>query len=280
MKKDRLRYYRFSKYLKEHFGCRVYKVSIDAGFLCPNRDGSRSRDGCIYCDNRGFSFNSRVPPRPIELQIEEGIAFGRERFEAERFIIYFQAYTNTYAPLKVLRERYNVVRGFRDIVGISIGTRPDCINEEILDLIESYTKDYEVWLEYGLQSIHKRTLEFINRGHLYEDFLRAVHQTRKRKGIKICAHIIIGLPGESKEDMLQTARELGRLKLDGVKIHPLHIIRGTRLEELFNEGLYTPLELQEYVSLVTEFLEYLYPFLLLHLQLSDYPVQPYTYLLF
>ena len=268
--KSRKSYYRFSEYLKERFGCRVYKVSIDAGFSCPNRDGTKSKEGCIYCDNRGFSFNTRLPghilggqgriaPRPIEAQVKEGIDFGRDRLKAEKFIVYFQAYTNTYAPVKVLREKYEIVKKFKDVAGISIGTRPDCVNEEILDLIASYAKGYEVWLEYGLQSIHKKSLEFINRGHTYEDFLQAVKLTRKRKKLKICAHTIVGLPGETREDILETAKELGRLKLDGVKIHPLHIIKGTKLEQLFEKGLYRPLDLEEYISLVTEFLEHLWP---------------------
>ena len=252
------RYYKFSQYLRKRFGCRVHKVSIDAGFSCPNKDGKLSKDGCIYCDNYAFSFNTRFPSRPIEIQIEEGINWGRRRYGAEKFIVYFQAFTNTYAPIDVLREKYNIVRKFKDIVGISIGTRPDCVNEEILDLIQSYSSDYEVWLEYGLQSIHPSTLEFINRGHLYGEFLGAVELSRVRN-IKICAHIIIGLPGETKEDILATAKELGRLRLDGLKIHPLHIIKGTKLEELFRKGLYRPLELDEYVNLTAEFLEYLWP---------------------
>ncbi len=264
------RYYRFSKYLKEHFGCRVYKISIDAGFSCPNKDGRTSRDGCIYCDNKGFSFNTRstgdrvsneasILPPPIELQIEQGMEFGRKRFGAQKFIVYYQAYTNTYASLEVLKEKYDIVKKFKHIVGISIGTRPDCVNREVLDLIETYTSNYEVWLEYGLQSIHRKTLELINRNHAYGDFLRATELTRNRKNIKICAHIIIGLPYETRKDILETARTVGRLKLDGLKIHPLHIIKETKLEEFFKKGLYKPLQLDEYVSLAVEFLEYLWP---------------------
>ena len=252
------RYYKFSEYLRERFDCRVHKVSIDAGFSCPNKDGKLSKDGCIYCDNRAFSFNTRLPSRLIETQIEEGANFGKRRYGAEKFIVYFQAFTNTYAPIDVLRQKYNIVRKFKDIVGISIGTRPDCVNEEILDLIQSYSSDYEVWLEYGLQSIHEKSLKFINRRHSYEDFLKAVELTKGRN-IKICAHVIIALPAETKEDILATAKELGRLRLDGLKIHPLHIIKGTKLEELFKKKLYEPLELDEYVGIVTEFLEYLSP---------------------
>ncbi|HIE43746.1 MAG TPA: TIGR01212 family radical SAM protein [Candidatus Omnitrophica bacterium] len=253
-----MRYYKFSSYLKEQFGCRVHKVSIDAGFSCPNKDGRFSRDGCIFCDNRGFSFNTRITPKPVEIQIEEGMKIGKIRFKAEKFIVYFQAYTNTYAPLEVLKEKYRVVKKFNSIVGIAIGTRPDTVDEEILNLIESYSREYEVWIEYGLQSIHDKTLKLINRNHTYRDFLKAVEATRDRN-IKICAHVILGLPGESEEEILTTAKELGKFRLDGVKIHPLHIIKGTKLEGLYREGEYKPFGLDEYVGVLVKFLEYLCP---------------------
>ncbi len=253
------RYYKFSEYLKERFGCRVYKIGVDAGFSCPNKDGRISRDSCIYCNTKAFSFYSRGLPRTIEDQIEEGIDFGKSRYAAERFIVYFQANTNTYAPLEILKERYDVVRKFKDVVGIAIGTRPDCVDNRVLDLLSSYTQDYEVWIEYGLQSAHNNTLEFINRGHTYDDFLKAVELSRGRRGIKICAHVIIGLPNETAGDIMDTATQVGHLKLDGVKIHPLHVVRGTRLESLFTNGLCTLLELDTYVNLVVDFLERLWP---------------------
>lgn len=248
------RYYKFSRYLQNRFEQRVHKISVDAGFSCPNREIAPAQ-GCIFCNNQGFSLNSR---EAIDLQIKQGIAFNRKRFGAKKFIVYFQSYTNTYANLDILKERYDVVKRFDDIVGISIGTRPDCINEEILDLIDSYTRDYEVWIEYGLQSIHNTTLELINRGHTYEDFLRAILKTRKRERIKVCSHTIIGLPQETEVMIMETAKELGRLKLDGIKIHPLHIIKGTRLEKMFCQGLYKPLEMEEYIDLCTRFLEHLW----------------------
>jgi len=257
--KEHKPYYKFSEYLKEHFACRVYKVSVDAGFSCPNRDGKIDTAGCIYCDNQGFSFNTRIPPRPIEEQIEEGIEIGKRRFKADKFIVYFQAYTNTYASVSKLKRAYDSIKNFEDIVGLSIGTRPDCVNDEILNLIAGYTSDYEVWVEYGLQSIHDKTLKFINRGHVYEDFLKAVEKTKKMSKIKICAHVILGLPDETKEDAVKTARELGRLKIEGVKIHPLHIIKNTQLEELFQKGRYKPLNQKEYINLAMEFLGYLHP---------------------
>ncbi|MFC1592508.1 TIGR01212 family radical SAM protein [Candidatus Omnitrophota bacterium] len=270
MKKNKDRYYKFATYLKERFGCRVHKAAIDAGFSCPNKDGKISNQGCVYCDNRAVSFVSppdrklfpngtRLSAKPIESQIEEGITVGRKLFGAEKFIVYFQFHTNTYASADILKQRYDAIKKFPDIVGISIGTRPDCVNQEVLDLIHAYTVDYEVWIEYGLQSIHDKTLKLINRGHSYNDFSRAVEATRRKKDIKICAHVIIGLPGETKQHILQTAEELGRLKLDGIKIHPLHVIRGTKLEELLSAGLCKPLDFDEYVNLTVDFLEQLWP---------------------
>ncbi|MBU1153777.1 TIGR01212 family radical SAM protein [bacterium] len=253
------RYYKFSTYLKRQFKTKVHKISIDAGFSCPNRNGVISKDGCVYCNNRGFSVNTKIPLPSLYLQIEEGIKRLRQRFKAEKFIVYFQAYTNTYADLMTLKQRYDSVKNFEDIVGISIATRPDCINEGILDLINSYTEDYEVWIEYGVQSIHQPTLEFINRGHLYEDFLKAVELTRKKEKIKIGAHLIIGLPFETEEMIQETAKALAILKLDGIKLHPLYIVKDTKLEMLFHQKLYQPLGLNKYLDLVIGFLEHLWP---------------------
>ena len=253
------RYKKFSAYLKERFGQRVHKVSVDAGFSCPNRDGTISDRGCIYCDNKAFSFHSRSgKPTAIQIQIAEGIKQAKKRFKAQKFFVYFQAYTNTYAPTSTLKERYDLIRRFEDVVGLSIATRPDCINEKILGMVSSYTDDYEVWIEYGLQSVHNKTLAAINRGHRYEDFLKAVELTR-RYNIKICAHVILGLPNETKAMMLETAEEMARLKIDGIKLHPLHIIKQTALEEVYRRGEYKPLILDEYIELAAEFLAHLWP---------------------
>ncbi len=244
---------KYSTYLKERFGARVHKVSVDAGFSCPNRDGSLSKDGCIYCDNRSFSFQNRNQAKPsLAAQIEQGIEAMRRRFKAEKFIVYFQAYTNTYASIDELRQRYDTVKQFKDVVGISIATRPDCVDKNILEFIAGYAGGYEVWLEYGLQSIHESTLKIINRGHSYQDFLKAVEMTREYN-MKICAHIILGLPHETEGMMLDTAKELCRLKIDGIKIHPLHIIKGTDLERMYLQGLYTPFPLHSYKKLLSGF---------------------------
>ncbi len=253
------RYYKFSTYLKDRFGTRVHKVSVDANFSCPNRDGKISTKGCIYCNNEAFSFHARMGKSlSLEEQIKAGIEAAKKRFKAKKFIVYFQAYTNTYAGIDVLKKKYDVIKKFKDVVGLSIATRPDCVDEKILDLIESYKVNYEVWLEYGLQSIHNKTLKFINRGHTFEDFLKAVEITRKHK-LKICAHVIIGLPYETKDMILKTAKAMAHLKLEGIKIHPLHIIKGTALEELFKQGKYAPLEFNNYLDLLVDFLTYLWP---------------------
>ncbi|HOL21703.1 MAG TPA: TIGR01212 family radical SAM protein [bacterium] len=250
-------YYKFSDYLKKRFGCRVHKITVDAGFSCPNIDGTLSGNGCIFCDNYSFSPPLRNKNIPLEQQIEEGIRYGRERYRAEKFIVYFQPYSNTYAPVNTLKEKYDTVKNFPDVVGISIGTRPDCVDEEKISLIQSYTEKYEVWIEYGLQSIHNKTLKLINRNHTYEDFLKAVEMTAG-KGIKICSHIVIGLPEETENEILETAKECGRLKLDGIKIHPLYIVKGTKLEEMFVKGLYKPLTLEEYIKITAKFIGHLW----------------------
>lgn len=247
-------YNKFGNYLKKYFGCRVHKVTLDAGFTCPNRDGYLSYDGCTYCNNQGFSSNTRIPSRSLEEQLAEGISYFKSRFNAEKFIAYFQAYTNTYAALPELKKRYDVVRSFEDIVGISIGTRPDCVTPEILDLIESYSDKYTVWVEYGLQTIHEKTLKRINRGHTYESFLKAIAMTANRK-INMCAHVILGLPGETSRDMMDTAGTLAQLPIHGLKLHILHVMKDTPLEGLYNKGEIKLLSFEEYVGLVCDFLE-------------------------
>lgn len=259
MNVDHRPYYRFSDYLKEQFGTRVHKVTVDAGFSCPNRDGSKSSEGCIFCDNRGFSFNVRMPNKSIHDQIKNGVEAGIHKYNAEKFIVYFQAHTNTYAPINELKEKYDIVRSFYNIAGIAIGTRPDCVSEEVLDVICGYSKDFEMWLEFGLQSIHDNTLKCINRGHDYSEFLGAYRRTKDRRNIKVCVHVILGLPGETKEDMIETAKALARLKIDAIKIHPLHIVRGTKLDAMHKDGQYKMMSLNEYVDYASYFLAHLWP---------------------
>lgn len=227
-------YYTFNQYLKERFGKKIYKICIDAGFTCPNRDGSKGVEGCIYCNNNAFTIIKRTPSSysqpPIEKQIKEGKAKLLARYKAEAFLLYFQPYSNTYASLDKLRKLYDYVYFDKDIVGISIGTRPDCVNEEIIKLIATYAEYKEVWIEYGLESAHNTTLQIINRKHTVEDLINAIELTKKYD-IKICLHIIFGLPYETYQDMLETVKFISKLPIEAVKFHPLHIVKGSLLYE-------------------------------------------------
>lgn len=250
------RYNQFSAYLKNKFGQKVYKITLDAGFSCPNRDGTISTGGCIFCDDGGSFSRAHSNLLPVEEQVKAGVASLSEKFKAKKFMSYFQAYTNTYKPVQELEKIYGSALNHPDIVGISIGTRPDCVDSDKLNLIASYTKDYETWIEYGLQSVHDRTLKYINRGHDFKTFARTCDETMKC-GIKVCAHVILGLPGESRDDMLETAKTLAEMGVDGVKIHDLCIMKNTKLAQIYKEQEIKLLEEDEYVSLVCDFLEVL-----------------------
>jgi radical SAM protein (TIGR01212 family) len=252
------RYYDLNTYLRNVFGCRVQKISLDAGLTCPNRDGRVSTGGCIYCNARGSGTGAMRKGLSITAQIMEGKRFLRTRYRAQKFIAYFQSFSNTYGPHRKLKELYEEALAQDDIVGLSIGTRPDCIDESILDLLEGYTRDYVVWIEYGLQSVHDSTLAFINRGHDVDCFKRAVELTRNR-GIKICTHVILGLPFEDRHDMLATASGVAAIGIDGIKIHLLYVVKDTEMERLYRLGSYRCLEQEEYVNLVCDFLELLPP---------------------
>lgn len=257
------RYNQFSAYLKHKFGQKVYKITLDAGFSCPNRDGTISTGGCIFCDDGGSFSRAHSNLLPVDKQVEAGIISLSDKFKAKKFMSYFQAYTNTYKPVKELEEIYSSALNHPDIIGISIGTRPDCIDKEKLNLIASYTDDYETWIEYGLQSIHDRTLKYINRGHDFKTFEHACNQTMDRN-IKVCAHVILGLPGETRDDMIETAKTLAKMGIDGVKIHDLCVMKNTKLARMYQEQEIKLLEEDEYVSLVCDFLELLPPKTTIH----------------
>ena len=256
------RYNQYSAYLKKKFGAKVYKITIDAGFSCPNRDGTISRGGCIFCDDGGSFSQAHSNKLSVEGQIETGIQNLSQRFKAEKFMAYFQAYSNTYKPVSELEKIYNSSLENSKIVGISIGTRPDCVDEDKLKLISSYKDDYYTWIEYGLQSVHNKTLARINRGHDYDCFLRAYERT-KELGINICAHVIFGL-WETHDEIMQTAQELARLKVDGVKIHMLCALENTKLAKMYEDGEISFMSEDEYVSTVCDFLEYLPPDTTIH----------------
>lgn len=248
----------YSSYLKEKYGCKVYRIGLDAGFSCPNRDGTKGEGGCLYCDNDASRSAYINPSNSIATQLENRIKYLKQAKQATKFIAYFQAFTNTYASVDKLKAIYDNVLAFKEIVGISIGTRPDAVDDDKLKLISSYLNKYEVWIEYGLQSIHDRTLKYINRGHSYNEFLDAFEST-KDYGIPVCVHIILGLPGETKNDMIETARRLTELKVDAVKIHLLHVLKESPLEKLYSEGRIKLFSQDEYVGIACDFLENLSP---------------------
>ena len=266
---DPLRYYSFNRYLRRRYGCRVHKVTVHAGFTCPNRDGTAGVGGCTFCNNSGFSPSVRIGAEQVAAQLTHGIEAARRR-KARKFLAYFQAYTNTYGPLGRLKSLYDEAWKIPDVVGMSVGTRPDCVNEPILDLIGSYTERGEVWVEYGLQSAFNETLVAVNRCDTYENFLQAVEMSRGR-GLKLCVHTILGLPGEDREMMLETHRRLARLPIDGIKIHLLHIMRNTVMEEQYASGRIELLSRPEYASLVVDVLEVLRPDVVIQRMHADAP---------
>ncbi len=250
------RFYDLNTYFRNIFGCRVQKITVDAGLNCPNRDGTISEHGCIYCNSKGSGTGAHARGLSVTKQIVSGKSALSRRYGAKKFIAYFQSFSNTYAPYDELKNLYDEALSVEDIVGLSIGTRPDCINEPVLNLLQNYSKDYLVWMEYGLQSANDSTLILINRGHDFECFRKAVELTKGRN-IKICAHVILGLPGEEKSWMLETAKAVGALKIDGIKIHLLYVVKGTKMEEMYQNGSFRCLEQEEYCEIVCDFLELL-----------------------
>ena len=257
------RYNQYSQHLKKMFGCKVYKVTLDAGFNCPNRDGSISKGGCIFCDDSGSFSQAHSCLLPIEEQLQTGVTRLKDRFKAEKFISYFQAYTNTYGSVEHLKKVYDSAFSHDDIIGLSIGTRPDCVDKGKIDLISSYAQSKYVWVEYGLQSIHDQSLKLINRGHNAQTFIDAVKLTQN-KNINIGVHVILGLPHETREDMLTTAKVLADLGINGVKIHLLCVLKGTKLEQLYYQNNFNLLEEDEYVETVCDFLELMPPDVTIH----------------
>ena len=249
------RYNQFSAYLKNKFGAKVYKITIDAGFSCPNRDGTISTGGCIFCDDGGSFSQAHSNKLSVGEQVLVGAKTLHDRFKAEKFMSYFQAYSNTYKPVEELEKIYKSALNHPDVVGLSVGTRPDCVDEDKLNLLSDIGKDYYTWIEYGLQSIHDKTLQKINRGHDFDCFLRA-YEMSKKKGLNVCVHVIFGL-WETKEEILQTAQKLAQLHVDGVKIHMLCALENTKLANLYKNGEIDFMSEDEYVSMVTDFLEIL-----------------------
>jgi radical SAM protein (TIGR01212 family) len=256
------RYNAFGPYLKKKFNATVYKVNVDAGFTCPNRDGSLGVTGCIYCNNDSFRPSKCKPELPIREQIQNGIRYLSARYRAEKFLVYFQPYTNTYAPVAELEQLYREALSAPSVIGLAIGTRPDCVDNERIELLQGLAKDHFILVEYGLQSIYDKSLSYILRGHDYHAFLDAINMTEGR-GIHIGAHIIVGFPTETKEEMLSMADEVSGLPVEFLKIHQLQIVKDTVLaEQYLREPFYT-FGYNEYIEFLVDFIERLSPEIIL-----------------
>lgn len=247
-------YHSLNFFYRKRFGAKVWKLSLNAGCDCPNRDGTLATLGCIFCDPDSFSPSLRSGLESITEQVEEGVRRLKRRYAAERFVAYFQPGTNTYGPVDQLRLAYEQAIACPEVVGLAIGTRPDCVGEEVLDVLAEIAERIWVVVEYGLQTIHDRTLDLLNRGHHYDAFFDAYQRTRRRN-LDIGVHVILGLPGESRDDMRATAKELARLEIHSIKLHNLYAVRNTAMAEQVAVGQIRLPEFQEYVEYVVDFLE-------------------------
>lgn len=261
-------YTAFSDELKRKFGCKVQRISVDAGFTCPNRDGTLDTEGCIFCGGHGSGSFGIRRDLDIVAQLEDGKEVMRRKYKASRFIAYFQAYSNTYASLEHLRGLFSRGLAVPDIVGIIIATRPDCLSDEIIEYLVELSQQTYLWLEIGLQSMHDASLVRINRRHNHACSVAAIARAKSR-GIRVCAHIILGLPGETREEMLAMAGEMNRLGVDGVKLHLLHVMKGTQLAGMYERGEVKVMGRDGYAGLVCDFLERLDPRVMIHRLTGD-----------
>ncbi len=267
------RYNDFPTYVKSHFGGRVQKISVNVGFTCPNRDGTKGKGGCIYCDNETFKPGYCEPEKSIPLQLENGIRFFEDKYPEMKYMAYFQSYTNTYAPINDLKQMYEEALSHRKVVGLIIGTRPDCINEEILDMLLEVAKEKYLSVEFGLESTLDRTLLAINRCHSWADSVNAIELCNK-KGIKTGGHLILGLPGENRDDFLHHAKEISKLPLHTLKLHQLQIIKNTQLAKQYleNTNAFPLFTFEEYLDLIINFLEILNPKIIVERFVSTSPI--------
>ncbi len=264
------RYHTLNEYYRKTFGGKVFKVSLDGGFTCPNRDGNITVGGCIFCSARGsgdFAGDRREDLKNQFRQVSERM---HKKWPKAKYIGYFQAFSNTYAPAKELREMYETILEEEDVVGLAIATRPDCLPEDVLDVLSDMNKKTKLWVELGLQTIHEHTQQLINRGHDYQVYLDGVEKLRK-KNIDVITHIIINLPGESKEEMMDTAKAVAHLPVQGIKIHMLHLLKKTPMMELYEAGKLTFMNKEEYINMVVDMLEILPPDMVIHRLTGDGP---------
>ena len=261
-------YYSLSTYLKNKFDTKVQRITLEANLDCPNRDGRKAYGGCSYCTASGSSAGAFDVNLPIRKQLEDGIELFGRRFHAKKFIAYLQSFTNTYAPLEKLKKIYDEAISHPSVVVLAIGTRPDCLSEEVLDLIETYKEKVEVWLDIGLETIHDKTLSSINRAHTAWEFFDALKRVKKRNLI-VCAHVIFGLPGETREMFYETMKKIAASPIDAIKMGQLLVLEKTKIAKEYQEGLFKTLDLDEYVQLVCDFLEMLPPNVVIHRLYSE-----------
>ncbi len=261
-------YYSLNQYLKDTFGEKVYKIALDGGFTCPNRDGTLDTRGCIFCSGMGSGDFAGSRDESITRQIERGKEKLRGKIKSGKFIAYFQSFTNTYASVTKLRQVYEEAIYHPDIVAVSIATRPDCLSEEVIDLLQELNKIKPIWVELGLQTVHQKTADYIRRCYdlpVFDEAVRRLHQI----GLQVIVHVILGLPGETVEDMKTTVRYVGESGAEGIKLQLLHVIRGTDLEKEYLAGKFQTLEMEEYVNLVAECIALLPPGMVIHRMTGD-----------
>ena len=272
--KGNKRYNNYSTFIKSKFDQRVQKVSLDTGFTCPNRDGTKGVGGCTYCNNNSFNPDYCKPQKSITQQLQEGIDFFSKKYKSQKYMAYFQAYTNTYSDFELLKKLYTEAVSHPDVIGMVIGTRPDCINEEIINFLSELSKEYYISLEFGVESTINRTLDLINRCHSYEETQQA-YELAVNKGLQLGAHMIIGLPGESRDDILNHATVLSKLPISTLKLHQLQIIKNTMMAyQLKNTPeMFQLFSIDEYIDLITDFIALLRPDIIIERFISESPIE-------
>lgn len=263
-----MNYYSLNKYLRNTFGDKVYKISLNAGFTCPNRDGTIGTRGCIFCSAGGSGDFAESAYLSITEQIEQGKKRVKNKIKSGKYIAYFQAYTNTYAPIEILREKYYEAVNHPDIVAVSIATRPDCLGDDVISLLDEINKIKPLFVELGLQTIHEKSARYIRRGYELNIYDEAVEKLKKIK-VNIVVHIILGLPGETKEDMLETVKYVCQSGINGIKLQLLHIIKGTELEKEYLSGKVKPLEFEEYLDIIKSCVEIIPENIVIHRLTGD-----------
>lgn len=263
-----MEYYSFNRYLRERFGCKVYKISINGGFTCPNRDGTLGTGGCIFCSAGGSGDFAESPELSITQQIENGKKRVRKKIKNGKYIAYFQAFTNTYAPAEILRKKFTEAIDHPDIVMLSVATRPDCLPDEVIDLLKELNEIKPVSVELGLQTIHEKSAEYIRRGYDLSCYDRAVSRL-KAAGLNVVCHIILGLPGESKTDMLQSVDYACKSGIDGIKLQLLHVLRGTDLAKDYEAGKFETLSFEAYLDIIKSCVEIIPKDIVIHRLTGD-----------